>query len=379
MLDLKEITTARRPETDRSGWFGIRLRRAREPWSEVARQMSRVSAEGSATGSYQVELRKGGDAELPEWNIAPAASLLRARRILIPFDFTAAAVRLLRWVVSSAGETGAEISVLHVVHPWVPPAGRKESFCHESHADRAGTARSLLRRLLERIGADASAVHVHVVVGQPVDEIVRLGRTLRADLVVMVPHSWRGLKHPCHSATTERATRRASCPVLVVPEPGLRRWEVEPGSAPASIRRILVPTDLAAASEAALRYAMGLAQEHGAEVYVLNFAATGLSGQVAGPGEAGEAKRLASERLADWIHAKLGHTDGVIPLVCLGKPSAYLLLREAAVLRADLLAFGPRGYSWAERLRLSSSTDAILRNAPCPVLSLRAELSNPGQ
>lgn len=268
--------------------------------------------------------------------------------------------------------------MLHVVHPWTPPVSRHEPFHFEPNTNRVDTARALLRRLLEKLGQTAEAVTVHVTVGQPVDEIVRFGRTLKADLILMVPHGQRGLKHPFLSATTERATRRASCPTLVVPESVLHRMEAQPDACLTDFRRILVPTDFSAGSAAALRYAVNIAQEHLAEVYVLNFSPSGLSRQVADPSEANHAKRLATEQLAQWIGAHLGSTHSAIPLVGIGKPSVYVLLREAALLRADLIVFGPRGYSWAERLRLSSSTDAILRNAPCPVLSLREEAFTPG-
>ena len=127
------------------------------------------------------------DASWPEPNISPAQSLLRARRILVPFDFSTASVRLLRWGISTAEASGATISVLHVVHPWVPPVGHQEPFHFEPNTDRIDTVRSLLRRLLEKICQTRDAVTVHVVVRQPVDEIVRFGRTLKTDFIMMVP------------------------------------------------------------------------------------------------------------------------------------------------------------------------------------------------
>jgi len=333
----------------------------------------------SAADVIDTNTLKRADTALPEPNILPAQSLLTARRILVPFDFSTASVRLLRWAISTAEASGATISVLHVVHPWVPPVGRQEPFHFEPNTDRVETARSLLRRLLKQFCQSADAVTVHVVVGQPVDEIVRFGRASKADLILMVPHGQRGLKHPILSATTERATRRASCLVLVVPESVLQRWDAKPDASLTDFRRILVPTDFSPGSAAALRFAVDIAQERLSEVYVLNFSTHGFLRPVAGLDEANNAKRVATERLAQWISTHLGSTDRAIPQACIGKPSVYVLLREAALLPADLIVFGPRGYSWAERLRLSSSTDAILRNAPCPVLSLRAETQNPRQ
>lgn len=374
MANLVTIKTGCGLESNKGlGSFQVSLRRGPEARFEVALQ-----AQG---GSAAVALDLPRDARKfsPDSRITSASSLLKARRILVPFDFSTASVRLLRWAISSAEETAAKVSVLHVVRPWVPLAGREEPGHFDVTQDRIDTARSLLRRLLDQICQSRDGVTFHVVVGHPVDEIVRFGRTLQAGLILMATHGQRGSKHPFLSATSERATRRATCPVLVVPESVLLRGEAEPGTLLTDFRRILVPSDLSADSATALRYAADLAQEHGAEVYVLNFSAPGLLRPVAGLEDGQDPKRLAYERLVQWINTRVDRTRNVIPLVCMGQPSAYLLLREAILLKADLLVFGPRGYSWSERLRLGSSTDAILRDAPCPVLSLRAEALHLGQ
>lgn len=374
MANLVTIKTGCGLESNKGlGSFQVPLRRGPESRFEVTLQ-----AQG---GSEAVALDLPGEARefSPDSRITAARSLLKVRRILVPFDFSTASVRLLRWAILTAEEGAAKVSVLHVVRPWVPLAGREEPGHYDPNQDRIDTARSLLCRLLNQICPSRDAVSFHVVTGHPVDEIVRFGRTLQADLILMATHGQRGSKHPFLSATSERATRRATCPVLVVPESVLLRGEAEPGTLRTDFRRILVPTDLSAGSATALRYAVDLAHERGSEVYVLNFSAPGFPRPVVGPDDGQDPKRLAYERLVQWINARVDRAHNVIPLVCMGQPSAYLLLREAALLKADLLVFGPRGYSWSERLRLGSSTDAILRDAPCPVLSLRAEALHPGQ
>ncbi len=346
--------------------------RTPEPLRDVFRQMPGVSEVAT------VDLPNRSGMVMPEADALAAFPLL-ARSILVPFDFSAASVRLFRWALSIAEASGAKLSLLHVIHPQGPTVSRQASFQFESNTDRIHAARSLLRRLFKKISPAAGVVSVHLVVGEPVDEIVRLGRTLKVDLIVMVPHGQRGLRHSFASATTERATRRAACPVLAVPEAALQRWEANLDAPLTDFRRILVPTDFSSGSAAALRYALDLAAKRRAEVHVLNFSPAGFLRPVAGLTEASSAQRLATERLARWVRVHSGSSKHAIPQARVGEPSVYMLLREAALLRADLIVFGPRGYFWAERLRLSSSTDAILRNAPCPVLSLRTEALNPGQ
>jgi nucleotide-binding universal stress UspA family protein len=146
------------------------------------------------------------------------APLLRARRILLPFDFSAASVCLLQWMTRIADETGAKLSVLHVVSPWVPPTGREAPYHFDANSERIETARALLRRLFRKTSRRLDTRSVHVVIGRPSDEIVRFTRLTQADLLVMVHHGRRRPKHLFRSATTERVARRAPCPVLALPE-----------------------------------------------------------------------------------------------------------------------------------------------------------------
>ncbi len=314
-----------------------------------------------------VELAPGGDA-LP---VVPG--LLKRERILVPFDFSWTSVRLLRRVAAATLSPGTRVSVLHVVSAGAGPS-RHTALCpFELNRERLQAARALLSRLLGGICPEANRFTAHVLAGPPIEEIVRFARAGAIDLIVMTAHGERTLEHLSVAATTERVTRRSPCPVLVLPETVLfrdARDEREAGSLMAGFRRILVPVDFSASSAAALRGAAAIAQEQNAELCVLHFFG-------AGDGEGTEAG--AAQRLRRWVGAHLDFVGNLRTIVRPGNPSAYLLLRQAGLLETDLLAFSPRDYSWAERLRLSSSTDAILRHAHCPVLSIRPETLNAGR
>jgi nucleotide-binding universal stress UspA family protein len=53
-----------------------------------------------------------------------------------------------------------------------------------------------------------------------------------------------------------------------------------------------------------------------------------------------------------------------------GRPAGEIL-KAAAVLPADLIVMGTHGASGFERLVLGSVTEKVLRQATCPVLTLR--------
>jgi len=360
-----------RPGSSRAGSLEIPLRPGAETRFEV--QIGTPRERGQAA----LERDAGVSGVLPDRAPAAVASVLKVDRILVPFDFSAASVRLLFWITAIAERTGARVWVVHVVSPWVPPTGREAPYNHDVNKERVEIARSLLHRLLAKGRRRDGAVFAHVSVGRPVDEIVQFSHGINAGIIVMATHGDRGLKRLFVSATTERAARRARCPVLAVPESVLTRGGADaPTAAPDESMRILMPTDFGPGSSSALRYAAAIARENGAELYVLNF-----SDRESRRSHAFDAARqddredfaAARERLNAWVRAHINPAQDVRTIVCHGKPSVYLLLRESELLKAGLIVLGSRGYAWAERLRLSSSTDAILRYAPCPVLSLRDE------
>jgi nucleotide-binding universal stress UspA family protein len=149
--------------------------------------------------------------------------------------------------------------------------------------------------------------------------------------------------------------------------------------APLQIRRILCPTDFSVSSARALRHAGALSLRFGAPLSVLHVipfaAATGASlpyfptlPQVA----TDELRKQANEQLR----------GSVAPLQARGCQLA-LELREGEPWReicesaqqsgANLLVMGTHGRGALERMLLGSVAETVLRNAPCPVLTLSHE------
>jgi nucleotide-binding universal stress UspA family protein len=62
----------------------------------------------------------------------------------------------------------------------------------------------------------AVAVTGHLAKGDPVDEIVRLARTLLADVLVVGTHDTAGLERLLLGSVAEKVARTAPCPVFVV-------------------------------------------------------------------------------------------------------------------------------------------------------------------
>ena len=144
-----------------------------------------------------------------------------------------------------------------------------------------------------------------------------------------------------------------------------------------TITRILVPTDFSADADAALTYALGLAQAFGASIEVLHvvqdpLAAGVWSSEVYSADVAGlliNLVRDAEQRLRNYAD---GHGGPITTEVRTG-PAARAILDFARERAFDLIVMGTYGRTGLARVVMGSVAERIVRLAPCPVLTLRAE------
>ncbi|MCC5862325.1 MAG: universal stress protein [Gammaproteobacteria bacterium] len=83
-----------------------------------------------------------------------------------------------------------------------------------------------------------------------------------------------------------------------------------------------------------------------------------------------ELAEQAKTRLDAFIAEHLSGVSGVVSVVLVGRP-AQELTDYAAKHAAELIIMTTHGYSGIRHVLLGSTTEAVLRQAPCPVLSVR--------
>jgi universal stress protein A len=147
------------------------------------------------------------------------STLRRFRRILHPTDFSRASAGALATALGMARDLGAELIVLHVVDQTIPIPSEgyiPPRMYDEVRASALGWARKNLDRLVAR--ATAARVRARAVVAEGVahDQIVRVARTARADLLVMGTHGRTGLTRLFLGSVAGRVISTAACPVLTV-------------------------------------------------------------------------------------------------------------------------------------------------------------------
>ncbi len=134
--------------------------------------------------------------------------------------------------------------------------------------------------------------------------------------------------------------------------------------------RILVPTDFSDPSEVALTYGRALATRFGAALYLIHVAENPfLRATVAD-------RRSIEEAPARWLQERLTDADrrrGAIATVQQSDEPAKEILQYAKAADIDLIIIGTHGRTGLARVVLGSVAEAVVRGAPCPVLTVHAD------
>jgi nucleotide-binding universal stress UspA family protein len=208
-----------------------------------------------------------------------------------------------------------------------------------------------------------------VVEANVVGEIVR--RAADADLVVMGTHGRSGFERLLLGSVTERVLVKSARPVMTVPPQASRT-----GAAAVPYRRILCAVDFSPASMKALDIAAALAKDGGARLmvtYVLERFPIYEPVMMGGPGTLEHdrvAAHVARTRLHEAIPDAVRDLGPVTELVAEGK-SYREILRLADQEHAELIVMG--AHSGPGGLNVfGSTTNQVVRQAACPVLTTRA-------
>jgi nucleotide-binding universal stress UspA family protein len=147
--------------------------------------------------------------------------------------------------------------------------------------------------------------------------------------------------------------------------------EQQPGKALKVFNRILCPIDFEASSLKALDLARQIASQNGAELYLLHVCSTvmvPLGGAVTDRVMAEESARHSLEEIATQRQSEIPHQV----LVTTGDAAERVSTVQSA-LGADLIVMGTHGRRGVSRFFLGSVAERVVREAECPVLTIRQE------
>ncbi len=151
----------------------------------------------------------------------------RLHRLLVPVDYSPEAKEAIEYAAALAAGDDAELILVHVVEPTVPPTpAYVPPLAGYSilHKDMLDTARAWLDELRPQVGGTRCRAIVRP--GHPGDEVVAVAREEAVDAIVMATHGRSGLSRFLMGSTTEYVLRHAPVPVLALrtallaPRPG---------------------------------------------------------------------------------------------------------------------------------------------------------------
>ena len=144
------------------------------------------------------------------------------------------------------------------------------------------------------------------------------------------------------------------------------------------IRSILVPIDFSIHSKNALKYAVPIAEKFRASVHLVYVVEPTIYpaylgfGQVVLPGVEDELREKGAEELETLIKKEIGRRVEASCAVRTGNPHQEIL-READERGVDMIVVATHGHSGMEHMLFASTADRIVRNARCPVMTIRPE------
>jgi nucleotide-binding universal stress UspA family protein len=296
--------------------------------------------------------------------------MIAFRNILCPVDFSAFSRRALAHAVALARRYEGRVTVLNVL-PELPSV---LSFPLSGDRTLLGAAdREGLWEELRDFGAPAGRqvpMDALVVEGDAARQIVEHARRTRADMVVMGTHGRSGFERWVLGSVTEKVLRKLECPVLTVPRScGASDVEL------ACFRRILCPVDFSGPSLQAVEQAVSLAEEAKARLSLLHVVDWLPQPEARGGRRLDEyrayverdglrrLRTLVPEAARDWCEPR--------EAVVFGKPWREVL-RRAAEEQTDLIVMGVHGRGAVDLMLFGSTTQQVVREATCPVLTIRA-------
>jgi nucleotide-binding universal stress UspA family protein len=142
-----------------------------------------------------------------------------SRRILHPTDFSTASAAAFAKAIEMAKAGRGELLLVHVMNPVMPVPGdgyiSPKVYDEIAASTKAWGQKQLAKRLVKAKAAGVRAKGF-LLEGVPHEQIVRIAKSRRADLVVMGTHGRSGLAKLFIGSVASRVVSAAPCPVLTV-------------------------------------------------------------------------------------------------------------------------------------------------------------------
>jgi nucleotide-binding universal stress UspA family protein len=278
--------------------------------------------------------------------------MLRVHKILFPVDFSERSLGAGRYVQAMADHFGSEVVLLHVVEP----------FTYDSSVLDKMAVRKMELQLFMEAEFRPTRVKRLVLEGDPTRKIAETAKAEEVDLITMPTHGWGVYRRFIMGSVTAKVLHDTRHPVWTC-----GHAEEVPQREQLRFDKILCAVDLGPKSARVLKWSRDVAESLGAELtvaYVRQTSEGGIAGQTGSDGLSMVPKK-AEESIAGLcqdlgISARCHIVSGEV---------AQSLQTAAKGLETNLMIIG-RSTDGQTPAQLGANCYSIIRQAPCPVLSV---------
>ncbi len=302
------------------------------------------------------------------------------KKILCATDFSDFSNHTVSYGVALAKEFEANLIICHVIDL------SSVAIYGEFQLDPIGQQNRIMedaRAQLEKLTGDQPVAWESLItVGKPADEISRAVEEKAIDLVITATRGRSGFKRFILGSVTERLMRTITCPLLVVHSP--EREFVSIPQPEIKLNKILVGCDFSPDSDQAFKHGLSLAQEFQAELHLTHVIEPPVQPNllvetitVTGEIQPNQ-QNLLIQKLKDMVPAEAANWCTPQTSIMEGRPYEELV-KYADTRDIDIIVLGVRGHGLVKTLFLGSTTDRVIRNSPCPVLSVSTKVQKEQQ
>lgn len=306
------------------------------------------------------------------------------RSLLVPLDGSPLSERALPVACDIACRSGATLHLCHVITQTSATPILVEGLPiidEHLHSLRPRHVQVYLEQIRDRLMAEHDLpITVTVIDSQMAPDqdqtvpwlIARHARAIKAELIVMTTHGRGGLSRFWLGSVADALVRLSPAPLLL-----LRASEGALASAqPHRIRRILIPLDGSARSDAIVAHALRLQQVLQAELTLLRVVVPAVLGPAApfttptdfDPERTRRDEAEAESYVEALAQQLAGEGVAVQTRVVVADQVASTIIEECERGGCDLIAMSTSGRSGLRRLLIGGVADKILRRAEVPLL-----------
>jgi len=288
--------------------------------------------------------------------------MLAIKHILFPIDFSERCCGEAPFVDAMASRFGAKVTLISVAPP-VMYAGMGESAV-PAFLDDDSLREDVQARLDSAFTREFAHLPVDRVadVGDPAEVITRFAHTQGIDLIMMPSHGYGPFRSLLLGSVTAKVLHDAQCPVWTG-----AHMEEAPAKEHLACRNVLCAVDTTPKSAPLMEWASQFAKDTGASLRIVH-AISGIEGWPERQLDREFEEALRNE--ARTAIEKIERGAGVQAPLCIAVGDIAGAVREEARRHAaDLIVIG-RGLLHETLGRLRTHAHGIIRQAPCPVISV---------